>query len=183
MLASLLNAAAARGTPDTLVLLLSHAGYDFLPASLSSADSTSDPSSPSPNHNSSSSPPSPSRPKLPIIAGLYPLHAAAGARRPSLDTLPMMNYLIHDLDLDVNALDDMKLDRYITGTPLHHAVQWDHLERVELLLEEGADPRIENQFYETPLKISVIRGQSAVIRGLLQDAIVVWEGRESQGEK
>ncbi|RYP46447.1 hypothetical protein DL768_007359 [Monosporascus sp. mg162] len=89
------------------------------------------------------------------LQNAYPLHAAAGAPAtlPSGDDrIPMMSYLVHDLGLDINALDDGTVSPYAWGTPLHHAVACAHVDRVRWLLENGADPTVRDQFHQQPLE-------------------------------
>jgi ankyrin repeat protein len=78
--------------------------------------------------------------------GAIPLHCAA-SHPPSRDgssRIPMLEYLVDQLGIDVNALDDaIKLapdGRGQTGTPLHYAVKCGHVEEVKWLLKRGADP-------------------------------------------
>lgn len=54
--------------------------------------------------------------------------------------------------------------------PLHTAVSNDNVAVVELLLERGADPRIQNKFGQTPLDIAQKRGQARISK-LLKDAL------------
>ncbi|RYP75570.1 hypothetical protein DL771_002270 [Monosporascus sp. 5C6A] len=85
----------------------------------------------------------------------YPLHAAAGAPAtlsPGDDRIPMMSYLVHDLGLDINALDDGTVSPYAWGAPLHHAAAWAHADRVRWLLGNGADPTLRDQFHQRPLE-------------------------------
>jgi ankyrin repeat protein len=78
--------------------------------------------------------------------GAIPLHYAAG-HMPSRDgtsRIPVLEYLVDELGIDVNALDDaIKIandGHGQKGTPLHYAVQCGHVEEVKWLLGRGTDP-------------------------------------------
>lgn len=66
-----------------------------------------------------------------------PLHIAAGAGRDG-ERIPMMTHLI-DIGYDINGTDDGK-HPCGHGTPLHYALQAQSLQKVEFLLQRGADP-------------------------------------------
>ncbi|KAF2820610.1 ankyrin [Ophiobolus disseminans] len=75
-----------------------------------------------------------------------PLHSAAGCP-PSQDgnsRIPMLEYLVDELGIDVNALDtaiEIAPDgRGQTGTPLHYAIKFGNVEIVKWLLNKGTDP-------------------------------------------
>ena len=65
--------------------------------------------------------------------------------------IPMMEHLIK-LGVDVNAQDDLKHGSYRRGTALHYAIWECNPEQVRFLLDNGADPDIENWWGLTPLK-------------------------------
>lgn len=74
------------------------------------------------------------------------LHYAA-CHPPSQDgtsRISMLEYLVDELGIDVNALDDaVKIaddGRGQTGTPLHYAVKYGHIEEVKWHLGRGTDP-------------------------------------------
>ncbi|KAL8898433.1 MAG: hypothetical protein Q9207_006700 [Kuettlingeria erythrocarpa] len=66
-----------------------------------------------------------------------PLHTTAGSGRGG-DRIPMMTHLI-DIGYDINGTDDGKWPCW-NGTPLHYALKAQSLEKVEFLLQKGADP-------------------------------------------
>ena len=78
----------------------------------------------------------------------FPLHGAAVCMGDR--TTPMMAHLI-GLGLDVNHLDSARL-RFRHGTPLHCAVQERNYGTVRFLLENGADPHIEDVWGVTPIE-------------------------------
>jgi hypothetical protein len=69
--------------------------------------------------------------------------------------IPMLEYLVDELGIDVNTLDDaIKLandGRGHTGPPLHCAIKCGHVEEVQWLLDRGANPHAK-----TPWSISAI---------------------------
>lgn len=80
------------------------------------------------------------------------LHAAAGARREDPRFILMMGYLL-DRGADINALEyqanlepfQQKMRRNPTvalGTALHEAACRGHKDRIQFLLDRGADPTI-----------------------------------------
>ncbi|KAL8753143.1 MAG: hypothetical protein Q9184_005510 [Pyrenodesmia sp. 2 TL-2023] len=70
-------------------------------------------------------------------ANSIPLHIAAGAGEDG-ERIPMMTHLI-DIGYDINGTDDGK-HPCGHGTPLHYALRAQSLEKVEFLLQKGADP-------------------------------------------
>jgi ankyrin repeat protein len=88
--------------------------------------------------------------------GAIPLHYAAG--HPTLQDgtsrIPMLEYLVDELGIDVNALDDaIKISddgRGQTGTTLHYAVECGHVEEVKWLLGRGADPDVKRPWGISP---------------------------------
>jgi ankyrin repeat protein len=78
--------------------------------------------------------------------GAIPLHYAASHRptQDGLSRIPMLEYLVDELGIDVNALDDaIKIaddGRGQTGTPLHYAIKCGLIEEVRWFLSRGANP-------------------------------------------
>ncbi|KAF1967209.1 ankyrin [Bimuria novae-zelandiae CBS 107.79] len=81
--------------------------------------------------------------------GTIPLHCAAGhpLSRDGTSRIPMLEYLVDELGIDVNAMDDaIKIydqGQGQTGTPLYYAVKCGHFEEVKWLLDRGADPDLK----------------------------------------
>jgi ankyrin repeat protein len=76
--------------------------------------------------------------------GAIPLHCAASHPPSQTSRIPMLEYLVDEVGIDANALDDaIKIaddGRGQTGTPLNYAVKYGHVEEVKWLLDRGADP-------------------------------------------
>ena len=76
--------------------------------------------------------------------------AAASARREGIDRLPvrmeMVKFLVEELKIDVNALDNDQPRPFFFGPPLAYAVKVRKcsMEVVQYLLEKGADPTIKD---------------------------------------
>ena len=91
------------------------------------------------------------------LQGTYCLHAAAGGQGRSPDErIKIMRFLIEEKGVDVNKIefaDEKELPKEyagrIYGTPLHYAAAWGFADRVEYLLEKGADPTLTGLNYET----------------------------------
>ena len=79
--------------------------------------------------------------------GAIPLHYAAGHPPSQTFRIPMLKYLVDELGLDVNSVDDaiaFSTDgRGQMGTPLHYAIECGHVEEVKWLLSRGADPDLK----------------------------------------
>jgi ankyrin repeat protein len=58
-----------------------------------------------------------------------------------------------------------------SGTPLHEAVYQRHEAMVELLLQHGANPFVENNHSRTAMDLAITSGNVAVIRALENKAI------------
>ncbi|KAF1988306.1 ankyrin [Aulographum hederae CBS 113979] len=69
-----------------------------------------------------------------------PLHAAiqASASLPPGNRIPMIEYLIDEVGVDVNGLDDVD-GNYGVGTPLHMCARWGRVEEAKVLIARGAD--------------------------------------------
>jgi ankyrin repeat protein len=87
-------------------------------------------------------------------ANAMPLHYAVSqmscARSGAYtDRMPMMRYLVEELGLDINAVDDaIKIaddGRGQVGTPLQYAIRFGRVEEAKWLLAKGADPDKRNQ--------------------------------------
>lgn len=116
-------------------------------------------------------------PNVPGEGGVTPL--ATAALRPSIAVLELL--LAHGAELDPEALYKAMslrgqggvpvmrflLDRGVdvnapsphSGTPLHHAVRLSHKERVQVLLDHGADPTIKNALGQTAAERALAMGR------------------------
>ena len=90
------------------------------------------------------------------IEDCCPLHEAALVHEDA-ERIPMMAHLLK-LGVDVNAQDYLKHGSYGRGTALHWAIWHYNPEKVRFLLDNGADPHIENLFGLSPLKQVELRG-------------------------
>lgn len=106
----------------------------------------------------------------------FPLHDAAGTGD---ERIPMMAHLI-ELGVDVNGLDTARV-RYRSGTPLHCAVGGRHIGILRLLLENGADPNIEDVHGLTPIEAAKKKSGNQEIITLLEKAPTL--GREIRSEQ
>ena len=95
------------------------------------------------------------------------LHYAAESKRP--DRLPVMVFLL-DRGADSNAIkwehDEQAYQlwsRFGLGTPLHHAVMSGHIDRVQLLLDRGADAGILDSNGDTALQIAQEKGKADIV--------------------
>ena len=86
----------------------------------------------------------------------------------------MMTHLL-DMGMDINGIGrrDYPPSRRIgRGTPLHAAVGARELERIEFLLERGADMEVRNTLGQTPLEYAVAKGfatSEAFLRSKMRD--------------
>ena len=88
------------------------------------------------------------------------LHSAAGEREKRPGRVEMMTHLL-EMGMDINAMGrrDYPPSRRIgRGTPLHAAVGARELDRIEFLLERGADMEVRNTLGQTPLEYAVAKG-------------------------
>ena len=100
----------------------------------------------------------------PNMTGKYgntPLYLAALSIKKK-DTFDVMRYLIA-AGADVNV----KQVKYEQETPLHAAVRKNHNNRVKLLLEAGANPKLRTSKGETPYDIASRYGHGQQIEGYL----------------
>lgn len=96
--------------------------------------------------------------KAPVRAdGKSPLHLLA--RVPSIETV---KFVLTGLKVDANVRDKMG------NTPLHDALltKNPNLDVIKLLIEKGADPRIENQEGVTPIQLAKQTGDIDIINCL-----------------
>ena len=93
--------------------------------------------------------------------GNTPLYLAALSIKKK-DTFDVMRYLIA-AGADVNV----KQVKYEQETPLHAAVRKNHNNRVKLLLEAGANPKLRTSKGETPYDIASRYGHGQQIEGYL----------------
>ncbi|KAH6645640.1 hypothetical protein BKA67DRAFT_664679 [Truncatella angustata] len=91
--------------------------------------------------------------------GVYPLHAAAGSHVS--ERMKMMRFLVHGLNIEINAMDEATLDKLIRtdvcGMPLHYAVANGFWKRTKWLLAHGAYPNAKNQFGRTPFEECLVQ--------------------------
>lgn len=88
--------------------------------------------------------------------GKNALHLAA-----SYGTLALFCYLIQDLSLNINPLDDFN------NTPLHLSIRERHEDMSLIILAQTLELDLQNSNGETPLHIAVITGNYKVVRHLL----------------
>ena len=87
-------------------------------------------------------------------AGLIDPYAYPRALWPSLQVASrfgnrtMLVLLLGCVDININAT------AYMGHTALHTAAQWDHPQIVKLLLDNGADPALENRSAHTAMKVA-----------------------------
>ena len=88
------------------------------------------------------------------------LHSSAGEREKRPGRVEMVAHLL-DMGMDINAIGrrDYPPSRRIgRGTPLHAAVGSRELDRIDFLLEKGADMEVRNTLGQTPLEYAVAKG-------------------------
>ena len=88
------------------------------------------------------------------------LHSAAGEREKRPGRVEMMAHLL-DLGFDINAMGrrDYPPSRCIgRGTSLHAAVHTQQTDRVNFLVQRGANLEIRNTLGQTPLEYAVAKG-------------------------
>jgi ankyrin repeat protein len=77
-----------------------------------------------------------------VLSNARPVHYAAACGQD--DRIPMLEYLIEELKIDINELDDaLRIPEECCGregTPLHWALKNQKYETAKWLLEHGADP-------------------------------------------
>jgi ankyrin repeat protein len=112
-------------------------------------------------------------------ANAMPLHYAASqmscARSGAYtDRMPMMRYLVEDLGLDINAVDDaIKIaddGREQVGTPLQYAIRFSRVEEAKWLLAKGADPDKRNQSGRSAREDAERLPEGYELKDLLRDA-------------
>jgi ankyrin repeat protein len=90
-----------------------------------------------------------------VLSNATPVHYAAGCGQDN--RIPMLQYLVEELNLDINGLDyalTIPEDcRGREGTPLHYALYMGNYEVAKWLLEHGADPDKEHSFPGSPAKM------------------------------
>ena len=89
----------------------------------------------------------------------HPLHTAAIRLGENSGRLPMLEYLVGELGIDVDHIHDEEQARdnisaLHMGTPLHYCTWWSKLDGMRWLLEHGADVRRENCFGEDALAMA-----------------------------
>ena len=98
------------------------------------------------------------------------LHSAAGEREKKPGRVEMMNHLL-DLGMDINALGRREYPagrRIGRGTPLQAAVAPQEPDRIQFLIERGADKEVKNTLGQTPLEYATAKGfatSEALLRG------------------
>lgn len=88
----------------------------------------------------------------------FPLHNAAGVGD---GRILMMAHLI-ELGVDVNGLDTARV-RFRHGTPLHCAIGDRNFGTVRFLLNNGADPHVEDVYGVTPVEAAKKTGNRGII--------------------
>jgi len=88
----------------------------------------------------------------------FPMHDAAGSGD---ERISMMAHLI-ELGVDVNGLDSARV-RFRHGTPLHCAVGELNFGTVRFLLNNGADPNVEDVYGVTPIEAAQKMGNQEII--------------------
>lgn len=81
------------------------------------------------------------------------------------DVIKTMEYLL-DEGLDVNHVQKLRYtdqDTIFDGTALHRAVEREDAERLQLLLDRGADPSIIGVLGKTPLEVARIFKRQAIV--------------------
>jgi ankyrin repeat protein len=105
--------------------------------------------------------------------GAIPLHCAAGHPPSPTSRIPMLEYLVDELGLDVNALDDaikiVEDGRGRTGTPLHYAIKCGHVEEVKWLLGRGVEPDRKPPWGVSPRDQANRFPPGHAIRGLFEE--------------
>ncbi|KAI9801601.1 MAG: hypothetical protein M1825_003280 [Sarcosagium campestre] len=94
-----------------------------------------------------------------------PLHAAATCNADG-ERIPMMAYLLKK-GVDINSLDDRRGPLGL-GTPLHHAVRERKIEKARFLLENGADPHVENNWQQSSATM-IGKTSNAALKDLLRE--------------
>ena len=94
-----------------------------------------------------------------VLSNSAPLHHAAGSK--SDKRIPMLEYLVGELALDIHDMDSGPLipDECCgrEGTPLHCALHWKRYETTKWLLEHGADPDKGCSFHRMPARAWIDR--------------------------
>lgn len=100
------------------------------------------------------------------------LHSAAGEREKKPGRVEMMSHLLH-LGMDINALAQREYPagrRIGRGTPLQAAVAPEEPDRIQFLIEHGANQEVKNTLGQTPLEYAIERGfttSEAILRGAM----------------
>ena len=88
------------------------------------------------------------------------LHSAAGEREKRPGRVEMMDHLL-GLGVDINALGRREYPasrRIGRGTPLHAAVATQQIDRIQFLVQKGADLETRNTLHQTPLEYAAAKG-------------------------
>lgn len=96
------------------------------------------------------------------------LHSAAGELQDKPGRVEMMTHLL-DIGIDINVLWRREYPagrRMGRGTPLHAATSSQQSNRIQLLVERGADPEAKNTLDQTPLQYAVGKNLTASVEVL-----------------
>lgn len=121
----------------------------------------------------------------------HPLHTAAYTYRDDPERAHMLEYLVHEVGIDVNEVVDVGYDpRYVeggpllgflsphhVGTPLHYTIKFPSLEGLMWLLDKGANPAVENHQGVNAVEYArMMPGMEGAIP-LLEEKMRLFEGR------